>query len=143
MRKRKQINRLVASMLCSLVAMSALSQSSVSPRPRLVVGITIDQLRSDYLELLQEHFSTGGFKRLMQHGAYFENVKMDIARPDGINSIALIYTGAYPNVNGITAATTFNEESGRLLRTLNDPKYIGNATDETLSPMALRVSTLS
>ncbi len=42
-------------MIFSLVAMSALSQT-IGGRPTLIVGITIDQLRSDYIDLLQSHF---------------------------------------------------------------------------------------
>ena len=62
MRKKKQVNRLISSMIFSLVAMSALSQVS-SGRPTLIVGISIDQLRGDYLDLLQSQFGNGGFKK--------------------------------------------------------------------------------
>ena len=50
-------------MIFSLVAMSALSQVS-SGRPTLIVGISIDQLRGDYLDLRQSQFGNGGFKRI-------------------------------------------------------------------------------
>lgn len=129
-------------MIFSLVAISAVSQTS-SGRPTLIVGITIDQLRSDYLELLQEKFCNGGFRKLMSEGAYIENVVFNMSNIDKITSSAVTYTGTYPNINGITGATVYNEDSHRIVRILNDPKYIGNATDETLSPMALKVSTLS
>ena len=129
-------------MIFSLVAMSALSQVS-GGRPTLIVGISIDQLRNDYLDLLQSQFGNGGFKRLMQDGAKLETVVFDMARLDKATSTAVIYTGTYPNINGITGVKTYSEDSRRITPALNDPKYIGNATDETLSPMAIKVSTLS
>lgn len=129
-------------MIFSLVAMSALSQVS-GGRPTLIVGISIDQLRNDYLDLLQSQFGNGGFKRLMQDGAKLETVVFDMARLDKATSTAGIYTGTYPNINGITGVKTYSEDSRRITPALNDPKYIGNATDETLSPMAIKVSTLS
>lgn len=128
-------------MIFSLVAMSALSQ--VSGRPTLIVGISIDQLRGDYLDLLQSQFGNGGFKRLISEGVRFENVTFDMAQLDKASSTAVIYTGTYPNVNGITGVTTYNDDAHRVTLILNDPKFIGNATEETLSPMALKVSTLS
>ena len=129
-------------MIFSLVAMPALSQVS-SGRPTLIVGISIDQLRGDYLDLLQSQFGNGGFKRLMAEGAHLDNVVFDMAQLDKTTSTAVIYTGTYPNVNGITGATVYNEEARRVTLILNDPKFIGNATDETLSPMAIKVSTIS
>ena len=37
--------------------------------PKLIIGITIDQLRTDYLDILQSRFGQGGFRRLMQEGS--------------------------------------------------------------------------
>lgn len=141
MRKKKQVNRLLSSMIFSLVAMSALSQTN-NGRPTLVVSITIDQLRSDYIELLQSHFGNGGFKRLMREGVFFENVIFDLAKPDKIATTAILYTGCYPNINGITAARVYDKAAKSASPILNDPAFIGNTTDETLSPNALKVSTV-
>ena len=143
MRKKKQVNRLISSVIFSLVALSALSQTAANGRPTLVVGITIDQLRSDYIQLLQSHFGENGFKRLLREGVYIENAVFKIADVNKITSTALLYTGAYPNVTGITGEKLYDEAARKALAIFNDSKYIGNATDETYSPMALKVSTLS
>src|SRR5215472_12927286 len=42
-------------------------------RPKLIVGIVIDQFRYDYLTRYTELFGEDGFKRLMREGAFFEN----------------------------------------------------------------------
>lgn len=142
MRKKKQVNKLITSVIFSLVAFSALSQDN-SGRPTLVVGITIDQLRNDYIELLQSHFRENGFKRLMNNGVYFENASFDISQLDKISATALIYSGTTPNVNGIVGSTVYDHKANKAIPIYLDSKYIGNSTDETYSPMALKVSTIS
>ena len=43
------------------------------PRPKLVVGIVVDQMRYDYLFRFKAHYTDGGLKRLMREGFLFEN----------------------------------------------------------------------
>ena len=78
-------------MIFSLVAMSALSQT-IGGRPTLIVGITIDQLRSDYIDLLQARFGEDGFKRLMRDGAFLENVEFDVPGLDIASGTAMLPT---------------------------------------------------
>ena len=61
--------------LLAVLGWHAGAQAQVDTRqaPRLVVSITIDQLRSDYLETFATNYSTEGFKRLLEEGAVFEN----------------------------------------------------------------------
>ena len=80
-KNRRQKNRLVTSIVASMVALSAMSQVK-DGSPQLVLGIVVDQLRSDYIELLQSHFGERGFKRLLREGAFFENVDFDCANLD-------------------------------------------------------------
>ena len=44
------------------------AQDTIKYAPRLVVNITIDQLRSDYLEAFTPLYGKGGFKRLLNEG---------------------------------------------------------------------------
>lgn len=129
-------------MLLTMVAVSAISQTK-GERPTLVVGIMIDQLRSDYLDLLQSRFGQHGFNRLMQNGVYFDNVDYVIPDIDAVSATAVIYTGTYPSINGIPAAGYYNTQKKISEKILSDPSQIGNFTDETFSPGALSVSTIS
>ena len=63
----------ILSSLLTVLAFSALqAQTSVVPAsPRLVVGITIDQLRSDYLEAFMNLYGEEGFKRLLKEGKVY------------------------------------------------------------------------
>ena len=84
------------------VAVTSLSQVPASQgRQQLVVTIVVDQLRTDYVELLRHRFGKDGFNRLIDRGAYIENIHFDIAQPDIANTTAMLFTGAYLAVNGV------------------------------------------
>lgn len=127
-------NRLITSVLCSLVAVGTVIQADPS-RPRLVVGIVVDQLRTDYIEYLQSLFGDKGFRRLMADGAYMRNVDFNLNRPDAATATALLYTGALPAQNGVSGATVYDRARGKLSPIL--------ATGNSYSPEALALSTLS
>lgn len=139
---KKQRNRLITSMLASMVALSALSQTN-GERPQLVVEIIIDQLRSDYIELLQNHFGESGFNRLTQNGACFENVDFNIDNIDKVSATGMLVTGAYPRINGLSGAQVYDAQKHSAKNILTDPDKLGNFTSENLSPKALRVTTIS
>ena len=61
------MNRLITTVICSPVGIN--SMLAVDPsRPKIVVGIMVDQLRTDYIESLQNLFGEKGFKKLMREG---------------------------------------------------------------------------
>jgi len=146
--KSKQITSSVAGLL--VAAFSVITVTAQTPsapqaqgkRPALVVGIVVEGLTMDYLELLRSHFTEGGFRRLMEKGVTITD--LDFGTPlDGAAATAMLYTGASPAVNGIPAATIYNAETKRPAPVLLDAETIGNFTDETLSPKALTASTLA
>lgn len=112
-------------------------------RPRLVVGIVVDQLRTDYIEYLQELFGEKGFRKLMKDGAYMRDVNFGVPGLDKASGTALVYTGAYPAMTGVPAASYFDHTSKTRRPALFDSKSVGNYTDETYSPTPLRLSTIS
>lgn len=126
------------------VAVTSLSQVPASQgRQQLVVTIVVDQLRTDYVELLRHRFGKDGFNRLIDRGAYIENLHFDIAQPDIANTTAMLFTGAYPAVNGVAGEKIYRLNTRQPDFALSDPARIGNFTNETFSPVALQVSTLA
>lgn len=112
-------------------------------RPRLVVGIVVDQLRTDYIEFLQGYFSERGFKRLMKEGAYMRDVDFKARGLDKVSGTAMLYTGAYPSSTGVAAAEIYDPVSRKVKPVLSDPKTMGNFTNDSYSPENIRLSTLS
>ncbi len=121
----------------------ALSQSTQSKgTPRLVISITIDQLRTDYLEAFTPLYSEGGFKRLLKDGMVFSNVSYPFAPTDRASAIAAISTGTTPYYNSIVGNRWLNRETLRPMGCVDDPKFTGMLTAETASPSGLSTSTL-
>lgn len=134
--------------LSTLVAFFSISslyaQQSVSSEiPKLVVGITIDQLRGDYLEMFKHTFGEKGFKRLLNNGLVYSNVTFDFPYPDRASAIATIYTGANPAYHGIVSENKYSVTADREIPSFSDNNYLGNYTTDKLSPLPLKVSTLA
>lgn len=136
------MNKLITSVIMSLVGFNALVQAGDN-RPRLVVNIVVDQLRTADLEYLQSLFSSKGFNRLVRDGAYLRDVAFCTEAPDIANASALLATGSAPASNGVPSAYIFDSASKRMVRTLSDSKVKGVSTSESLSPSAIRLSTIT
>lgn len=135
--------------LVLLTVLNSLPASAAQPEtreesrpPRLIVGITIDQLRSDYLQSLQSKLTQGGFRRLMEGGLFLENVTFELNNPDATSAIATLATGSYPYRNGISSRFIFDPQTLQRHSVFQDRDYIGFATDGFWSPKALLGSTL-
>ncbi len=134
--------RLLTSLVVGLAAANA-ATGTTPVRPRLVVGIMVDQLRTDYIDYLRDLFGEKGFNRLLNNGVYFKDVDFKAPVKDAAAGTALIYSGTYPSINGIPGAKVYDPEKKELRSPLHDPNALGNFTDETYSPVGLRVSTLA
>lgn len=145
--KKQQLTSSVAGLLVAAFSIITVTAQTAAPqqprkRPALVVGIVVEGLTMDYLDLLRSHFTEGGFRRLIEHGVTVTD--LDFGTPlDGAAASALLFTGAPPAVNGIPAATLYNPETRRCAPVLLDTETIGNFTDETLSPKNLTASTIA
>src|SRR5690606_13262468 len=70
-------------------------------KPRLLVGIVVDQMRWDYLQRYQYRFENGGFKRLLRDGFSFDQAFITYAPSVTAVGHASVYSGAYPAQHGI------------------------------------------
>lgn len=81
-------------------------------RPKLVVGITVDQMRLDYLYRYWDDFTEDGFKRLVNGGTFCSNNHYSFAPTYTGPGHASIYTGTTPIVHGIIANDWYDREEG-------------------------------
>ena len=90
--------------LLSILALHAEAQGQKGTRqaPKLVVNITIDQLRSDYLDFFAPTFGTDGFLKLMTEGILFEQASYPFKNVDNASAISSIVTGTTPFYHTIT-----------------------------------------
>ena len=108
-----------------------------------MVGIVVDQLRTDYLEQLQNYFGERGFKTLLREGAYLRDVDFKVPGLDAVNSTAMIQTGAYPSLTGVPAEVVFDITS--LSSRTKMPLVTTSGatiTNDSFSPAPLRLSTI-
>ena len=62
--------RILSSLIAVIVVSSLQAQTGDASAPRLVVGLTIDQLRTDYIEAFSSLYGERGFKRLLKEGRF-------------------------------------------------------------------------
>src|SRR5688572_15790396 len=90
----------------------AKSKSKPLDRPKMVVGIVVDQMRYDFLYRYWEQYSEGGFKRLLQEGYSFENTQYNYVPTYTGPGHASIYTGTTPATHGIVGNDWYDCETG-------------------------------
>jgi hypothetical protein len=105
--------------------------------PRLVVNITIDQLRSDYLESFATNYGANGFKKLLSEGLVYENASYPFISPDKASAISTIITGTTPSYHSIVGEQWLDRNNLRPVQCTEDPKQPG-----VPSPSQLAVSCI-
>jgi predicted AlkP superfamily pyrophosphatase or phosphodiesterase len=93
--------------LLLLVVFSAQAQSL--NRPKLVVGMVIDQMRWDYLYRYYDRYTNDGFKRLLREGFSCENAFIPYLPTHTAPGHTCIYTGSVPALHGIMGNTWYDE----------------------------------
>ena len=96
--------RILTSLL-TVIALTGLQAQNIPAVPRLVVGLTIDQLRTDYIEAFSALYGERGFKRLWKEGRIYRNAEYDFINVDKSSAVAAIYSGTTPYTNGIVGVT--------------------------------------
>ncbi|MDR3119077.1 MAG: alkaline phosphatase family protein [Mediterranea sp.] len=134
-------SRLLTSVLTALTLTGIHAQSS-SPAPKLVVGLTIDQLRTDYMEAFSALYGEKGFKRLWKEGKVFPNAEYTFSGPDRSSAIAALYTGTTPALNGIPANYRLDISTLRVLSCVDDLNFMGFYTNDNTSPAQLLTATV-
>lgn len=113
--------------------------------PRLVVNITIDQLRSDYLETFAANYGTNGFRKLLSEGLVYENASNPFTNPDKASAISTIITGTTPSHHSIVGEQWLDRNSLRPVQCTEDPQHPGvpSATQMAVSSLGdeLKVGT--
>ena len=97
--------------------------------PKLVIGITIDQMRADFLARFEEHFSDGGFKRIMTGGFTCYDHHYGYAPTFTGPGHASIYTGTTPSFHGIIGNDWYDRELGKSVYCASDSEALGVGVD--------------
>lgn len=109
-----------SAMLCCLffiaVQLSAQTQPSGSvKRPKLVVGVVVDQMRWDFLYRYADRYSANGFKRILREGFSCENTLIPYAPTVTAAGHTCAYTGSVPGVHGVVGNAWYNRDLKRVM----------------------------
>jgi predicted AlkP superfamily pyrophosphatase or phosphodiesterase len=140
-----KINKTFLSVLGLFAGLSMYAQQEVN-RPKLVVGIVVDQMRWDYLYRYQDRYSKGGFNRMMNEGFSNENTYIPYVPTVTAIGHSSIYTGSVPAIHGIAGNDFIIQATGQEMYCTQDDSVTGVGTAGKagkMSPKNLLVSTVT
>jgi predicted AlkP superfamily pyrophosphatase or phosphodiesterase len=130
-------------------------------KPRLILQITVDQLRGDLPRRYYDRLGDGGFRYLMEKGTVYRNAHHRHANTETIVGHTTLATGADPAAHGMIGNVWLDRENGALKYNVEDARYpilsAGAGVDKTTeidptqraarsdgrSPSAILVSTFA
>jgi len=83
-------------------------------KPKLVVQITIDQMRGDFPMRYQDRWGKGGFRYLLKKGTHYSNAHFQHADTETPIGHSALFTGTTPSHNGIVAGNWYDKDLGRI-----------------------------
>ncbi len=115
-------------------------------KPRLLVGIVIDQMRYDYLYRFYPYYSENGFKRLMNEGTNFTFAHFNYVPTYTGPGHTSVYTGTTPFYHGIISNNWYDKRSKKMIYCVQDTsvKSVGsNDSEGEMSPKKLLTTTIT
>jgi predicted AlkP superfamily pyrophosphatase or phosphodiesterase len=141
----KRVFSLMAFLLF-LIGVEAQTKAPAIQRPKLVVGIVIDQMRWDYLYRFNTLFAAnGGFKRMMGEGFTSNNTLIPYAPTVTACGHTCVYTGSVPAIHGITGNAWWDNQLMRNVYCSEDKTVstVGSITDAgQMSPKNMLTTTV-
>lgn len=130
-------------LLC-LVTISAQNNSKLN-RPKLVVGIVVDQMRYDYLIRFYDKYGDKGFKRLINDGFNCENAHFNYIPTYTAVGHASVYTGTTASMHGIVGNDWYDKYEKKSHYCVDDSNYetVGPGNGGKKSPQYLLTTTIT
>ncbi|MDR2284826.1 MAG: alkaline phosphatase family protein, partial [Sphingobacterium sp.] len=115
-------------------------------RPKLVVGLMVDQMRWDYLYRFADRYGQDGFKRILKEGFSCENTLINYIPTYTAIGHSSVYTGSVPSIHGIAGNDWIIQATGQPMYCTQDENVEGVGTTEKegkQSPRNLLASTIT
>lgn len=112
--------------------------------PKLVLQITIDQLRGDLPLRLQDRFTAHGFRYLLDHGTWYTAAHHPHAYAETVVGHTTLATGAYPSRHGMIANNWFDRIKREPVSNIESKTFhLVGAETTGASPELIPTSTFS
>ncbi|MBR1469268.1 MAG: alkaline phosphatase family protein [Prevotella sp.] len=118
-----------------IAVITGTEMQAIQLAPRLVVNITIDQLRTDYLEAFTPLYKADGFRKLMKDGMVYDVAAYPFSPVDNASAVSTVVTGTTPYYHGIIANRWLDRKTLRPIFCVDDPMHFA-------SPHRLMTSTI-
>lgn len=120
-------------------------EGSIPNRPKLVVGVVIDQMRPEYLYRYADGFTDRGFKRLMREGYMNHNTHYNYIPTYTGPGHASVYSGATPATHGIIGNNWYSRQEAKSVYCVSDTsvQVVGSTSGDAASPHRLLVTNLA
>ena len=123
-----------------------ISQITNSEKPKLVVGIVVDQMRNDYIDRFWNKYGDDGFKRLVNNGYRFKNAHFNYVPTYTGPGHASVYTGTTPAIHGIVGNNWYDKTLDTSVYCAEDAtvKSVGTLDNAgMMSPHRMTVTTIA
>lgn len=107
---------------------SSAEKKAEHSKPKLVVGIVVDQMRYDYIYRFWDKFENDGFKKLVNQGFFCKNTNYNYVPTYTGPGHTSIFTGSTPAIHGIIANEWFDKKAGKYVYCVEDNKVTGIGT---------------
>ncbi len=144
----KKIACIAALSLFATLAAAQVREAAPRP-PKLVLQITVDQLRGDLPFRYADRFGKSGFRLFLEHGLWYAAAHHDHAYHETIVGHTTLATGAWPSRHGMIANRWFDPQTGKGVENIEDARYpVLSIAGETptgkgVSPTAILTTTFS
>ena len=106
-------------------ALFAAEQTSqiINPKPKLILQITVDQLRGDLPDKFMKNMGEGGFRWLKKNGLWYKNAHYNYSNTETVVGHSTLATGANPSIHGMVSNVWYDRVKKRLVYNIEDKRY--------------------
>lgn len=133
-------------LLTIILITNVLLIKSYAQKPKMVVGIIVDQMRQDYLYRFWDKYSEEGFKKLINQGFNCKNTHYNYVPTYTGPGHASVYTGTTPAYHGIAANDWYDRKLKRTVYCVEDTTVnplAGSDKESKMSPHNLLTTTIT
>ncbi len=123
------------------------AQKEKLEKPKLIVGIVVDQMRYDYLYRFYDKYSNKGLKKLMNEGFNCRNNQYHYAATITGPGHAHVYSGSSPSISGIVGNDWYDKVQNKTVYVVEDTtvRLVGQGSEKAgkMSPRNMKVTTIT
>ena len=114
--------KLSAALVLAVISVSSAVIAKSEP-PKLILQVTVDQLRGDQPARYLDRMGKGGFRYLLEKGIVYKDAHHRHSNTETVVGHATLATGADPAQHGMVANVWFDREKGKLVYNIEDERY--------------------